>query len=187
MKYKEIEYKYRADEMSLTLFETFCRAYDAHDLIQASGYDHFYQSRTSATSFCRHRVGGDINQLTFKRKLSDSNNYIRTEHNLDLKFSSPVDQVAALVAEFGYKHNFSMFKNCFIYKFDKHIFVYYICYDTDMKELGRFFEIEMVEDGPWQTEEEAQSALNAVERSCALMGITPQSRIKRSLFEMFKK
>lgn len=182
----EIEFKYNADSISLVRFHEFCAEREPVKYLHASGFDYFYERVKEPGSFCRHRVGPDSNQLTFKRKLDDKNNYIRTEHNLDLGPAVTVPQVAALCSEFGYDPNFSLFKNCFIYCYDYYTLVYYICSDLDMKELGRFVEIEMREDHDWRNEQEAMDALLAMERFCKPLGITPQARVKRSLFEMFR-
>ncbi len=188
MKYLEVEFKYKADNISLTSFTDFCKTKKPTSVVIASGYDYFYENIDDPDAFCRHRVGPDSNQLTFKRKLSDVNNFIRTERNVDLAASMSVEEISGLCDEFGYKYNTSIFKNCFVYKYDWYTFVYYICYDTDMIELGRFVEIEMSEDHAWNSEKEAWEELLLMEKICGKgLGVTAQSRIKRSLFEMFRK
>jgi len=187
MKHKEIETKYRADEMSFTEFEQFITALKPVNTIRASGYDYFYCSPAAPASFARHRVGPEFNQLTFKRKLSDTNNYIRDEHNILLDMKVKIDQVAALLKEFGYTHNSTIFKNVFVYNFDKYNFVYYVCYTPELKELGRFVEVEMSEEHPWDNEDQAWALLREIEGSLRPLGITPQHRMRKSLFEMFKK
>ena len=187
MKHKEVETKYSAESMSFVEFERFIQALSPASTVRASGYDHFYCSPSSPGSFARHRVGPEFNQLTFKRKTSDSNNYIRTEHNISLEMKVKVDQVSALMGEFGYEYNSTIFKNVFVYNFDKYNFVYYVCYTPDLKELGRFVEVEMSEDYPWTSEDEAWTHLRSIEASLRPLGITPQHRMRKSLFELFKK
>jgi adenylate cyclase class IV len=186
MRYMEIETKYRADTISLSSFLKFCESRSPLRVVNAAGYDHFYESLKVPGSFCRHRIGLDTNQLTFKRKTSDSNNFIRTEHNLDLS-GAVREQVAALCKEFGYEHNFSLYKNCFVYGYENYTLVYYIVYDEDLHELGRFVEIEMKEDYPWESEQQAWDQLLVFEKLCKPLGISPQSRVKRSLFELYRK
>ncbi len=188
MNFKEVEFKYKADNISLTSFIEFCNKKDPKRVVIASGYDHFFHSVASEDAFCRHRMGPDMNQLTFKRKSVANNNFVRTEHNIDLTRDMTKEQIEALCSEFGYKFNTSIFKNCFVYNYDWYTFVYYICYDVDMKELGRFVEIEMSEDHNWTSENQAWNELLIVEKLCAKeLGVSAQSRIKRSLFEMFRK
>ena len=128
----EIEFKYNAAEIALTAFTKFCQSHDPESFILASGWDYFYENTKNPDAFCRLRVGPDSNQLTFKRKLSDKNNFVRTEHNIDLAKSVSRPQIDALVSEFGYKPNTLLFKNCFIYQYARHIFVYYVVYNADM-------------------------------------------------------
>ena len=183
----EIEFKYNASEIDLPAFVALCTKLSPKNFIGASGWDYFYENVKDPTAFGRLRVGPDSNQLTFKRKLADKNNFVRTEHNIDLANHVTKDQIEALVSEFGYKYNTQLFKNCHIYQFDRHIFVYYIVYDAAMKELGRYVEIEMSEEHPWENDQQALDALVELEKAMKPLGISPQSRIKRSLWEMFKK
>lgn len=186
MKYKEVEFKYNAENIKLSDFIQFCLKRNPLKIVEASGYDYFYENSKSDNSFCRHRIGPDMNQLTFKRKTSNINNQIRTEHNIDLVDEVSTDQVKALCEEFNYKYNMSIFKNCFIYVYDYYTLVYYICYDKDMKELGRFLEIEAKEDHAWDTEQSAWDAIAVIEKFSKSLGIAPQGRIKRSLFELYR-
>ncbi len=184
MNFKEIELKYSADDISLTAFMAFCEEREPIKNLTPSGYDHFYKAGNT-DDFCRLRQGPDSNQLTFKRKLHGVNNYVRTEHNLDLTRKMARAQVEALLKEFGYLYTASIFKNCFVYNYADHTLVYYICYDRDLKELGRFIEIEAKEDYDWETQQHAWDTITAIERFCRPLGITPQARVKRSLFEMY--
>lgn len=187
MKYKEIEFKYNAADIGLMDFTEFCKEHGEHKEVVASGYDDFYEKDGDADSFCRLRSGADVHQLTFKRKTQDANNFVRTEHNIDLARSTTPAQIEALCAEFGYNYNTSIFKNCFVYKYDTYTFVYYVCYDTDMKELGRFIEVEMSEEYAWTNEAEAYNHLLVLEKLMRPLGISPQARVKRSLFELYRK
>lgn len=186
-KYREVEFKYRADSIDLSDFVAFCLERRPARTVTASGFDRFYESKSDPNCFCRHRQEPDkFNQLSFKRKTTDKNNYIRTEHNLDLGLKVNEDQVEALCAEFGYRYNTSIFKNCFIHKYEDYTLVYYICYNEDLNELGRFIEIEVDEDYPWKSEAEAWGVLTLLEEELKPLGISAQARIKRSLFEMFR-
>lgn len=188
MHFKEIELKYRADNVLLSDFQAYCESSKKpYSFLHASGYDYFYDDAVEPGEFCRHRVGADMNQLTFKRKTTNKNNYIRTEHNINLAKDTTVDQVSALCSEFGFSFNTSIFKTCFVYKFQSHTAVYYVCYDIEMKELGRFIEIELDENRNWGDEENAMKALQVLEQDMSRLGLKPQSRVKKSLFELFRK
>lgn len=186
-KYLEIEFKYRANALTLQAFTDFCKELSPAKHTMAAGYDYFYENKSKPGCFWRHRVGPDFNQWTFKRKTNDANNYIRTEHNVDLLPSVSVDRISAVCADLGYEFNTSIYKSVFIYYYDRHNFVYYVCYDKDMTELGRFMEIEMSEEHPWESEEHARSELLALEHKARVLGISAQARMKKSLFEQFRK
>jgi adenylate cyclase class IV len=187
IQFKEIEFKYKADNISLEGFRTFCEARNPRKTIQASGFDYFFDNAKDPDSFYRHRVGADTNQLTYKKKKSDVNNVIRDEQNVNLDPKETPEHVRAFLARFKYNFNTALFKTCFVYNYDKYTLVYYICYDTGMKELGRFIEIEMSEEHSWATEQEAYGELVIIEKLCKEIGLTPQNRVRRSLYEMFCK
>lgn len=182
--YIEVEFKYNAAGISLTNFIGFCEDRGSVSHIQASGYDHFYASEKDQMQFGRHRVGPNFNQLTVKSKTQENNNYVRQEDNLDFKENISKDKVESFFRKFGYAHKRTIFKNCFIYKYPLHTLVYYLIYTEDMNELGRYIEIEMSEDHPWTSSEEALEALREVEKQCRPLGIVPQARIRNSLFEI---
>lgn len=75
----------------------------------------------------------------------------------------------------------------FVYNFDRYNFVYYVCYTPDLKELGRFVEVEMSEDRPRESEDQAWNLLREIEAALRPLGITPQHRVRKSLFEQFRK
>ncbi len=185
-KFLEIETKYRV-RTSLEEFDRFCKDLGPSSSLLAAGYDHFYSSDKEPESFVRHRFSPVFNQLTLKRKTTDANNYVRTEHNITLGEKVTTDQVKGLCKELGYTFNTSIFKNVFIHFYNKFNFVYYICYDNDMSELGRFIEIEMDENHPWETEDQAWQELLVLEHKARVLGVSPQARMKKSLFEQFRK
>lgn len=188
MKFREVEAKYNAENITLTAFQAFCNGRDPKPIkmIEAAGFDYFYANPSQPDAFYRHRVGPDFNQLTFKRKTIQGNSNIRVERNLDLSPGVSRELVASVVGEHGYAFNMAIFKSCFVYFYDWYVLSYYICYDKDLKELGRYLEIEANEDHPWKTEQEAWDAVVVMEKLCKPLGLTPQMRIKRSLFELYK-
>jgi len=181
----EIEFKYIA-KADLSAFQDFCEKRNAERFQIVSGFDHFYSKSAEPSSFYRHRVNTNENQLTFKKKTVDDNSYIREEHNIDLPLTVSREKIQALCNINGYLYDFSIFKNCFIYSYDYYTLVFYVCYDTQLKELGRFVEIEMKEDYNWSTEEEAYGELVTLERLCKNLGLSPELRVKLSLYEQFR-
>lgn len=182
---REIEFKYNA-AVSLSTFKAFCEGRKPDKFIIISGYDHFY-ANNDPNSFYRHRVNTNENQLTFKRKTVDDNSFIREEHNIDLPLNVSEDKIKALCGVNNYQYNTSIFKNCFIYNYNYYTLVYYVVYDIDLKEAGRFIEIEMKEDYDWNSETEAFNELLALERLCKPLGLSNEVRINKSLFEMYRR
>lgn len=183
MKFKEIEFKYNADDVPLTEFKRFCIDMDNCKVIEAAGYDHFYASNRTE-GFARHRIGPDLNQLTFKRKTAQKNNFIRDEDNLGLTKETTEAQVSSFLGKFGYEFKKSIFKTCFVYKYSMYTLVYYILSDVQLKEIGRYIEIELEESIPWTSENSAWNTLTDLEKQCKPLGLSPQGRIKKSLYEI---
>lgn len=187
LKNQEIEFKYRADHISLSSFKHFCECREPDKFQIVSGFDHFYSKESESDSFYRHRVNTNENQLTFKRKINKDDSFVREEHNIDLPLTVSEEKIKDLCNITGYSYNTSIFKNCFIYNYDYYTLVFYICYSKDLNETGRYIEIEMKEDYDWFDVNEAYSALVTVEKLCRTLGLAPESRIKESLFEMNRK
>lgn len=187
LKNTEIEFKYSASNLLLTKFKEFCESKGPLNFQIVSGYDHFYANPSAPESFYRHRVNTNENQLTFKRKTKSDNNFVREEHNVDLPLSVSEEKIKDLCNISGYKYNTSIFKHCFIYNFEYYNLVYYICYDIDLRELGRFTEIEMKEDYTWSNEDDAWSSLLSLEKLYRHLDISPSVRLNKSLYEMFRK
>lgn len=188
MKFLEIEFKYNAENVDFKAFEEFALSKKPLKSIIVSGFDHFYSHAKNPDSFCRHRIGPDLNQLTFKRKDPTANNNVtRTEHNINLATDTSKEQIEAFCKEFNYFYNTSIFKTCFVYTYEWYTLVYYIVHDTNMKEVGRFLEIEASESYAWGSKEEALSSIISIERFAKGLGLSAQSRLKKSLWEMFRK
>lgn len=183
----EIEFKYLATNVKVSEFKDFCEKRDPKKFVIISGFDHFYSKAEDSSSFYRHRVNTNENQLTFKRKTTNENNFIREEHNIDLPLNVSEEKIKSLCAVNGYKYNTSIFKNCFIYNYDYYTLVYYICYDLELNELSRFIEIEMREDHDWSSEQEAFNSMAILEKTCSVLGISSKLRLNKSLYEMFRK
>lgn len=185
--YKEIELKYRADDIPLTAFLKFAKDRSPVDSLYVSGYDHFFSDTAGSESFVRHRVGHNFNQLTFKAKTVPGNNFIRRETNITLGKDVSLEAAQQLCKDFGYEFNRSIFKTVFVYEYPRYVLSYYVVYTPDLQELGRFMEIEMSEQYPWKTEQEAWGELVALEAEAKVLGVTAQARMKKSLYEQFKR
>jgi adenylate cyclase class IV len=127
-----------------------------------------------------------MGELTIKRKTQDANNNNRVEVNLPTQGKS-TKAVAAFVDLLGYKPNFSIFKTCKIAFLEKVVLVYYVVYDENLNEKQRFIEVEANEKYNWNSEQEAWDEVLKYEKMLEPLGITPKHRLRKSLFELFKK
>ena len=184
MENKELETKYSADHVSIEDFMKLIETLDVKRKKMVSSYDDYFVN--SSGDFIRYRHTDDHGELTIKRKTSALNNNERIEVNLPTSGDN-IGTVQAFVDLLGYKHNFCIFKSCKIFWLDKVDFVYYIVYDKELKELRRFIEIEALEDVKWESEEHAWNEITKYEKLLEPLGISAQNRLKKSLFEQFRK
>ncbi len=184
MQFKEIEYKYDGSSLQMEKFTDLMETFRINKRMMVSSFDDYFVD--AAGNFVRYRYTDDRGELTIKRKLSDKNNNERVEVNVPTAGDN-LKTVAAFVDLLGYKHNFGIYKSCRIFWIDKVVMVYYVVYDKELKELRRFVEIEANEDLQWDTEEEAWNEIDKYEKLLEPLGITPKNRLKKSLFEIFRK
>jgi adenylate cyclase class IV len=180
---REIEFKYSAEDILVSKFIQFCEARKPIDTISVAGYDRFYKG--AEDTFYRHRRNIGENELTFKKKTTKDNSFVRVEHNISLKQQVTDEQINNYLEDIGYKYSFTLHKNCLIYNYVDHTLVLYTCYNEDMREVGRFIEIEMKEDYPWQSDQHAMENLIVMERICKPLGIKSSNRVMNSLFELY--
>ena len=184
MHFKEIEVKYNADNIKMEDFLNIIEQLPIRKKLMVSSYDDYFTRE--GDEFVRYRHTDERGELTIKKKTSDKNNNDRIEVNLP----TAGDNVAA-VTEFvklqGYDYNFGIYKTCNIFWTDKVDLVYYVVYDKELKEQRRFIEIEADEDLEWESEEEAWNEILKYEKMLEPLGITPKHRLRKSLFEIFRK
>jgi adenylate cyclase class IV len=189
--FSELEYKYRADNIKLSDFRNLMNQVGFYKSLDVSSWDVYYVSQTNKESFLRLRLSDDP-ELTKKIKVKNGNNWERVEVDLPLDYTrlkeSTVDKYAEVE---GYERARKIYKSCFIFWQDNANYVYYIVYDEDLKELGRFIEVEvnknMVNELNNQCENGAMTELNKAQSILASIGITAQNRMKKSLFELYVK
>ncbi len=185
---QELEYKYSAVDISLESFLQWATKLGPSKSLYVCGYDHFFSSSKDPNTFMRHRVGADFNQLTVKRKLTENNNFLRDEINITLGKDVTTDTAAAMAKAMGFEFNTTIFKTVFVYDYTDFTLSYYTVMDSNLKEKGRFFEIEMSETHHWDCDEDAWKRLQELETQAkAALGVSAQARIKKSLYEQFRK
>lgn len=131
-------------------------------------------------------------QVTWKYKPRISKNNIqRKELNWDLADKTSDASVNEQLECNGTTFNFSIIKNCHIYKLDDATLVFYTVYDTTdgkPKRADNFVEIEVNEEKiAKMTEEEAWDVIMKYENLLEPIGINAQKRLKRSLFDRYRR
>lgn len=183
MKFKEIEFKYDASNISFMDFSNIVESLSPSKKLSVSSYDDYFVNPQG--NFIRYRHNDNSQELTVKRKTCDDNNNERIEVNLKI-VPQNYATVNAFVNLLDYKHNFSIYKSCLIYWVDKVVFSYYLVYDENMRERNRFIEIEANEELEFPNESVALHEIEIYEKKLSNLGINTESRLKNSLFEMYK-
>lgn len=184
MHFKEIETKYSADKIDIQKFIDLVEPMKPGKKMMVSSYDDYFINKEG--DFVRYRYTDDRGELTIKKKTTDKNNNERIEINVPTTGDN-LPTVSAFLDYLGYKHNFGIYKTCKIYWLDNVVVVYYVVYDKDLKEQRRFIEIEADETHCWESEAAAWDVVVKWEKLLEPLGISPQNRLKKSLFEMFRK
>jgi adenylate cyclase class IV len=184
MDFKELETKYSADNVKFEDFISISNQFVIKKKLMVSSYDDYFVD--ASDNFIRYRHRDGFGELTIKRKTSDKNNNNRIEVNVPT-VGDNLKTVTAFANLLGYTHNFGVFKTAQIYWIDKVVLAYYVVYDKELKELRRFVEIEADEDLPWDSETQAWDEIAKYEKLLEPLGITPKNRLKKSLFEIFRK
>lgn len=138
-----------------------------------------------------HGLDNNRQELTTKYKRDGSkNNIMREEKNLRVD-QTEEQTVKAFVKDIGYRTNFSIWKTCHIYNFDDATLVFYSVYDTtDGKpsKMDNFLEIEVSEEKvSGMTEDDGWKIIEKYETALLEVGLSPQKRLKKSLFEMYRR
>ena len=192
--FTEWETKYKTELSVLPTFQRLAKAIpDLKEFIYCEGYDE-YNTRPDSPLFLRLRMTDHpkaeptFKQLTIKgRPDGAKNNVKRREPNLDVSINSP-EELRVFIQEAGFTYNFKIWKACHIYVFQDATIVFYTVKEEDESKEHYFLEIEVDEKTIHNlTEKEAWQVVSKYETILAETSITPQKRMRRSLFEMFKK
>jgi hypothetical protein len=171
----------------LSDFVTLAEKLNPEERLDISSWDYYYTANEPG-EFIRYRESDDP-ELTIKRKVKTANNWERVEVDLPIDGKRVTKNlVDSWVKLEGYNENFRIFKSCFIFWYDIVNTVYYVVYDENMKEKGRFIEIEVNKERVQGLGLEAAfQKLKDFERELSNLGLTAQNRLKKSLYEMFVK
>lgn len=131
-------------------------------------------------------------ELTMKFKKEDAkNNIVRTEYNIRVD-NTPEDTIEKMLTALGFNFNFKIIKSCDIFFFELGNIVMYSVVDiTDPTKPSvgdHFIEIEVSEEKiKHMTEDQAKEFINKYEAALAPLGIAKNRRLKKSLFEMYRR
>lgn len=219
MKYKELEFKYRADHIGLVDPTNLFESMEYKKKIEVGSWDYYYTHPKDLEKFVRDRKGTNNahRELTTKRQTDENNNNDRDEVNVDnrsdiqeynkfmeligapskkikldpdhpmtVKFD--LDEILRTVKEDqDFWFNFKVYKICWIYWLKNNVVaVYYVTFDEDFRESGRFVELEADPRHEWASKEEAWDAVLSVEKELGKLNITPQNRMRNSLYQLFR-
>lgn len=188
-RFTEFETKYKIDGSKLFEFKAIADKLEGlESFIYVEGPDTYW---TKGEDFFRYRKAThDITGkawLTMKKKPEGaSNNKKRKETNWRVD-ETPFAEIEEGIKLLGFEYNFKIYKICHIYKFQDATLVFYTVKD-EKEDMTHFIEIEVDEHTISNlTEEQADGVIKKYETVLAPMGITYRNRIKRSLFEMYRK
>ncbi len=184
MKFREVENKYRADEIPREAFNALVESFNpirSLTIPRDVSRDYYF---TSGTKFMRFRYSEGEWELTTKVKTEDTNNRVRTEVNVRLGDDMTPEKAEAFARVFGLKHDFTVSKDVQIFYFKDVVLSHYTTYDGE-KKLDCFLEIEANETCSWESEEQALQAITDWEKKLSTLGLSPYKRIKKSLFEFY--
>ena len=190
MEFIEFETKYRVEGDLVYKFKQLIEQDypDFEEFLYVQSDDIYYVDKND--DFLRYRFSNSKKnkrkEITFKKKIGNTDNIIRKEINLRVDYNDK-ETVEAMAEVLGFKKNFRISKISHIYEFKDATLPFYSVIDEDGK-IDHFIEIEVNEDLiPKITEEEAWEIIKKYEQVLAPLGISPQKRLKKSLFEIYKK
>lgn len=188
-KYIELESKFKMELTDLLPFKELVQSMNPDNFLYIEGPDYYF-TKEDGDTFIRYRVPlgskGD-GQLTMKKKTNNNNNVIRIELNVDV-INMNLHKATKFAEMLDFKLNFQINKQCHIYMFSDAIVCFYTVTSPGNKEPLHALEIEVKEEKVDELGEEASmEILRSYEKKFEALGISAQRRLKKSLFEMYRK
>lgn len=188
----EVEFKYKADHVSLG---DFLKVVVEHsrlnnvNLFSPAGTDLYFQSSQGIDEFQRLRIDSNEKkaELTYKKKLSDSNSWKRIEIDLELHINKGqskdlIEKTIEYTKNIGFRPVFNIFKKSFVVRLEKFVYAYYV-----VDHIDTYVELEARKD-VFTDKEEAFKELEDEERACLnKLGITKEHRLNENLYEIYRK
>lgn len=197
LEYIEFETKYFMEEYQLLTFKKIVESIkEDKSFLYVEGKDFYYVKEDMPNSFARYRsadygLDNGRSEVTIKTKpIAAKNNIKRQELNWRVD-KTPEKTIMLGLETLGFKFNFSIWKSCHIIKLNDATLVFYTVYETTGGVFGQpksFLEIEVSEEKISEmTEDQAWGIIEKYEKLLAPTGLTPQKRLKKSLFEMYRR
>lgn len=194
--YTEFEVKYRVEGSLETRFKQHINSLNVMtNFVYVEGSDYYY-IKPKSEDFKRYRkadwepASGRAEITTKKKPEGAKNNINRIEKNLRVDGNDP-ELVKQTIMDDGYEFNFAIWKSCHIYFNEEATIVFYSVVDVtpNTKYNEDFFvEIELNESTIHRlTEEEAWDVVVKYEKMLEPLGIHAQKRLRKSLWEMYKR
>lgn len=185
----ELEYKYKADNISYPDFETIMNTLKIEKQDNISSWDYYFtDSKKQDEGFIRFRDSTISPELTRKIKTQQQNNFVRMEIDLPLdKTKINLKTITYFLQSIDYHENFRIYKNCQVFWLDSVNYVYYTVYGKEGNKLNCFIEVEVNKAKMHSLGmEQAQQILDKATKPLQNLGLSSQNRMKRSLYELYK-
>lgn len=188
LEFHEVEVKFRIEEAKLNDWKQLVEKLEGlKEFIYIESDDIYY---TKGDEFLRYRFSNSKKdkraELTYKAKTTEAHNIIRKEINLRVD-NNDAATVEAFANSIGYLKNFTIRKYVSIYRFSDAILPFYTVIDETGKR-DTFIEIEVNEEKIHQlTEDKCWDIIKRYEAVLAPLGVTASKRLRKSLFEMYRK
>lgn len=191
-RFTEFETKYSSDIANLSNFKSIVEELPGLvEFIYAEGPD-TYMTKADG-SFGRYRAAKypqdtKYAQWTLKLKpVGAKNNISRLEYNWRVD-GTPVQEILDGAVAMGFTFNFKITKQCHIYRFADATLVFYSVKEEGSTKEDYYVEIEITEETVHElTEEQAWDIIRKYEKILEPVGVNAQKRLRRSLFEMYRK
>ena len=191
-RFTEFETKYTSDIAHLSQFKSIVEKLpDLIEFIYAEGPDTYFTK--SDGSFGRYRAakyphGTTYAQWTLKIKpVGAKNNISRLEYNWRVD-GTPAQEIVDGALWMGFTYNFKISKSCHIYRYPDATLVFYSVKEDGSSKEDYFMEIEITEETVHElTEDQAWDIIRKYEKVLEPVGVTAQKRMRRSLFELYRK
>src|ERR1035437_2456272 len=191
-RFTEFETKYTSDISQLTRFKEIVEALpNLQEFTYAEGPD-TYMTKPDG-SFGRYRKAKyphdtQYAQWTVKLKPAGAkHNISRLEYNWRVD-GTPMQEILDGAVAMGFSFNFKISKSCHIYRLPECTLVFYNVREEGSDKEDFYIEIEITEETVHElTEEQALDIIRKYEKILEPVGVTAQKRMRRSLFEMYRK